>query len=153
MTSVRTASRIGCGVVLLAGLMSFGGCGGGDGGPPRFQVSGNVTYGGQPVPAGSIMFEPDATKGNRGPAGFAKINNGKYDTKLDGEGAIGGPHLIRITALDGVAKPDSPEGVPLCPDYSTTADLPKEKTTKDFDIPKGGGGGKAQPKKNIYEGV
>lgn len=71
----------------------------------------------------------------------------------NGEGTIGGPHTVLITALDGVAKPDSPDGVLLCPDYNATIDLPKEKTTKDFDIPKGGGGEGAKPKRNIYEGV
>ncbi len=95
------------------------------------------------------MFEPDKSKGNSGPASFAKIKDGKYDTQTDGEGCVGGPHVVRITALDGAAQPDSPDGVLLCPEYSTSVDLPKEKTTKDFDIPQGGSG-EAKPKPNKY---
>lgn len=139
--ATRPVGRIVFGAALLLGLACLNGCGGADG-PPRFQVSGSVTHAGQPVPAGSIMFQPDGSKGNKGPAGFAKIKDGKYDTKIDGEGAIGGPHLVVITALNGVANPDSPDGVPLCPDFNTAVDLPKEKTTKDFDIPKSGDRGK-----------
>jgi hypothetical protein len=29
--------------------------------------------------------------------------------------------------------------MPVFPDYSTTADLPKEDSTKDFEVPRGGG--------------
>lgn len=143
---LRNAVGIWGAVVLLVGLTSLGGCGGGKGEPPRFQVSGNITYGGQPVPAGSILFEPDGAKGNSGPAGFAQIQDGKYDTALDGEGVVGGPHVVRITALDGVANPCSSGGVILCPDYSVALDLPKEKATQDFDIPKS----KPHPSESVH---
>ena len=35
---------------------------------------------GQPVPAGRVVFEPDASQGNRGPASYAEIEAGHYRT-------------------------------------------------------------------------
>jgi len=128
-----------CGTTALAlGVLLACGCGGGGGkggGPARYDVSGSVTYAGKPVPAGSITFQPDKAKGNSGPAGFAEIKNGKYDTHSGGKGTIGGPHLVEIAGFDGVKSPGSEQGKELFPEFATTADLPKERTTKDFDVP------------------
>jgi hypothetical protein len=128
-----------CGAVaILAALSASTGCGGG--GVKRYDLSGSVTYRGQPVPTGSIVFEPDKTKGNEGPAGFAKIKAGKYDTRQEGGmGIIGGPHLVRIVGLDGKPSGELVQGMPLFPEYSTTVDLPKETGTHDFAVPAGGG--------------
>lgn len=116
--------------------------------PTLYHVSGSVTFNGKPVPAGSVLFEPDTTKGNTGPAGFAKIKDGKYDTRDGGRGTIGGPHIVRITGLDGIPAEELPEGTPLFPEYTKAIDLPKQNSTQDFDVPatgpaqgsRGGGG-------------
>lgn len=123
--------------VALAALFMFTGCGGRGDGPPRFDVSGTATFQGQPIPVGSIIFEPDASKGNSGPGGFARITDGKYDTHREaGQGTVGGPHLVRITGTDGKPSDEyAPEGSALFPEYRTTVDLPKERTTHDFDVP------------------
>lgn len=114
-------------------VMTIAGCG--ESGPKVFHVSGAVTFNGQPIPAGTVMFTPDQSKGGSGPAGLAVIKNGKYDTSsTDGTGVVGGPHIVQIIGLDGKPVEMSPEGVPLFPDYTTTLDLPKEKTTHDFSI-------------------
>jgi hypothetical protein len=124
--------------VALGALFICSGCGGAADGPKRYDVSGTITYGGQPVLAGTIMFEPDASKGNKGPAGYAEIRDGKYDTRGEaGKGTIGGPHVVRITGLDpSKAVPDLlPDGPPLFSDYQTTADLPEADATQDFEVP------------------
>ena len=137
---------IGCGngwrwfgvFVIFVGILAPIGCD--KGGPARYDVSGTVTYQGQPVPIGSIVFEPDSTKGNSGASGSAQIKDGKYDTREeDGTGTIGGPHLVRILGLDGKPDGELTRGTPLFPEYGTTIDLPKETTTHDFDVPEGGG--------------
>ena len=108
------------------------GCGGG---PRVYELSGTVTYQGKPVPAGNIVFEPDTSQGNQGAPGYAKIKNGQYDTRQNGgEGTVGGPHLVRIIGLDGVARGELVNGSPLFPEFNTTADLPKANATKDFDV-------------------
>ncbi len=125
--------RFGCGVLLLLAA----GCG--RGGVERYDVSGTVTFDGQPVPLGQIMFQPDGSKGNRGPAGVAKIENGHFDTSPTDKGTVGGPHVVIISGYDGKnidIDAEMPAGSSLFPDYRTTADLPKDDTTLDFNVPK-----------------
>lgn len=121
-----------CGAAVSV-LLLFAGCGGPDG-PARFELSGTVTYGGQPVPAGEVAFEPDAAKGNAGPASYAQIQKGRYTTQPS-KGTVGGPHVVRITGMDGMASGELPEGRMLFFEYTTTAELPKQDSTRDFDVP------------------
>jgi hypothetical protein len=118
----------------VAGVLVLSGCGG-DSGPQRYNVSGSVTFDGKPVPAGSVLFEPDRSKGNSGPAAAVKIKDGKYDSKIDGKGTVGGPHVVKITGMDGVPQEDFPDGTVLFAEYSTTVDLPKGDGVQDFDVP------------------
>lgn len=122
---------------ILVSVMTLG-CGGGESGPARFSVSGKVTYQGQPIPNGFIMFTPDPGKGNSGPATGAPIVNGAYATEA-GKGTIGGPHRVEITGFDGIPFTEEGEelkdGKPLFPPYQTSADLPKQKTEMNFDVP------------------
>jgi hypothetical protein len=102
-----------------------------------YNLSGAVTFQGKPVPAGHIVFEPDSSAGNSGAAGYATIKGGHYDTRIDGgRGIVGGPHVVRILGLDGVPRGELLNGVPVFPEYSTTADLPKENGTQDFQVPR-----------------
>lgn len=118
------------GTILLAVVV---GCGG-PAGPARYDLSGAVTFGGKPVPAGRVVFEPDGDKGNAGPAAYAPISAGRYATPR-GKGTVGGPHVVRITGTDGVPTPELPQGRMLFAEYRTTVDLPREASTKDFDVP------------------
>ena len=91
----------------------------------RYDVSGTVTFDGQPVPSGSITFQP--ATGNEGPGGIANIKDGKYDTAKEGKGPTGGPHHVTISGYDGNADPGNelPLGRPLFDAYRTEVDLPK----------------------------
>jgi hypothetical protein len=100
-------------------------------GPPRYSVSGTVTFRGEPVPLGTIAFEPDTSRGNRGPAGYADIVAGRFQTHL---GAVGGPHIVRISGASGPMI-DEAKDTTLFSDYMTTCDLPPQSTTLDFDVP------------------
>jgi len=108
------------------------GCG--DRGPVNYRVSGAVTYNGQPVPAGEVVFQPDASLGNKGPGSVVLIKDGRYETD-DGKGVVGGPYIVRIAGFDGVPVGDSSVGTGLFPPYQTNVEFPKESTTKDFDVP------------------
>ncbi len=140
MNVVRRRSHpLGRGLGHRIGLLwlaaTFLGCGG-SGGVERYDVSGTVTYQGKPVPAGMILFEPDTSRGNKGPGGSGKIEHGYYVTHL---GAVGGPHRVRILGYDGVAvdtvdEGHKSEGSPLFSDYSTTVDLPQANSTQNFDV-------------------
>lgn len=82
----------------LACFVVFAGCGrGSDVG--QVDVSGKATFDGQPIVYGQIDFTPDRAKGHEGPAGYAEIVNGHYDTAgANGRGVVPGPHVVRITA-------------------------------------------------------
>jgi len=128
MTLTRaTASIL---VVVFAVLLS--GCGS----EKIHDLSGTITFKGKPVPAGHIVFEPDTSAGNSGAAGYATIKDGRYDTRiLEGRGTEGGPHHVRILGLDGKPRGELLNGMPVFPEYSTTADLPKEDGQVDFEVP------------------
>jgi hypothetical protein len=114
--------------------VAIAGCGG-SGDPRQNDLSGAATFGGEPIPAGSIVFEPDASKGNSGPQGFADIRGGKYDTGDTGKGTIGGPYIVRITGFDRVEESEFEPATALFDEYRIEADLPKETGKMDFDVP------------------
>jgi hypothetical protein len=96
-----------------------------------------VTYEGRPVPYGQIRFLPDTARGNRGPAGFAVVREGRYNTRLGGKGVVGGSHMVVIDGFDGVADLDAEldYGRPLFTSYSTTAEFPTRDAAADFTVP------------------
>jgi hypothetical protein len=104
-------------------------------GPQRWDLSGQVTYNGKPLPAGVILFDPDVTRGNDGPGGFANVKDGTYDTRKEGRGVIGGPHLVRIQGFDGKPGAELPLGNVIFAEYTIAADLPRQAGTFDFDVP------------------
>jgi hypothetical protein len=79
-------------LMMLCGLLIAAGCGSDTGG--RIPVSGRVTYEGEPLPAGRILFTPAA--GNRGPSAGGIIEAGRYRIRAD-EGPIVGEHTITVT--------------------------------------------------------
>ena len=120
-------------------LMLPAGCG--QRGRERFDLKGKVSYNGQSVKAGYIVFTPDASAGNAGPGAQADIHEGKYFTN-PALGTIGGPHVARIFAYDGKAytppgsKMPLVMGHPLFSPYTVKVDLPKQASVFDFTIPK-----------------
>ena len=123
-------------VMAVGAVGLLAGCGGS--GPTRYHVSGTVTFNGQPVPAGSIVFEPDTTAGNTGPQGRADISDGKFDTQAGGRGTVGGAHLARISGHEkraGNVADEIGEKPPLFSDYLVKVDLPKQNSKQDFQVP------------------
>jgi len=121
---------------LIVAWSTIVGVGCGPTGPARYDVSGSVTFDGQPVPVGTITFVP--ATGNSGPGGSAGIQAGRYDTASTGKGPTGGPHVAIITGFDGKTVggvEQVQEGSPLFIDYREEFDLPKEKTVRDFQVP------------------
>lgn len=134
MTSFRLSSLT---LALLASLcLCFSGCS--DRGPKRYRISGTVTYDGKPVPIGTVMFEPDSSKGNSGAAGLTAIKDGKFDSEADGVGFIGGPHRITVQAFDGkvVNEEYEPFGTALDGGdlYVESFDLPEGDATLDIEM-------------------
>jgi hypothetical protein len=117
-------------VALAVAVGAVAGCS--DDGPKRQRLSGSVTFDGQPIAYGDVVFTPDGAKKNSGPQGIANIRDGKYDTAAEGgKGIGGGPTIIRVTGFSG------PGGKLLC-EYEMEADLPRDGGTHDIHVPKKG---------------
>lgn len=119
--------------VVLVVLALASGCGQ-QVGPPRFPVSGSVTYAGSPLALGRISFEPDTSQANQGPGGYGDIVAGRYDTYRT-MGAVGGPHRVVIEGYAGDTPEQRLKRRPLFPPYITTIDLPAGNAAVDFDVP------------------
>lgn len=137
MSGRRSSLRLANWVIasLFVGSLCFYGCGKAD--VRKYHVWGTVMYRGKPVPAGSVMFVPDGSKGNSGPAVSLKIKEGRYDSRTEGVGHIGGPHKVRITGLSGESSGDEyfPEGTLLFPEYEVSVDLGQESGEQNLVVP------------------
>jgi len=111
-------------MVLIA--LATSGCG--EAGPNRYHVSGTVSFEGQPVPAGLVMFDPDVSSGNNGPQGFALIHDGVFNTAdTGGKGPVAGPHRIRVSGYDGTQGNEAqPYGQPIFAEYVFPHTVPSE---------------------------
>jgi hypothetical protein len=129
----RRARRVVARFLFTIGCLAVVGC---NNGPKRVDVSGDVTFDGKPLPAGRIFFNPDFTKGNDGPQGYAEIKNGKYNTRTNGKGACGGATVVKIEGYQAGAG-DKPGfvGPKLFNEYETKLDLPLETCNRNFDVP------------------
>ncbi|WP_254510361.1 hypothetical protein [Anatilimnocola floriformis] len=116
-------------VALFASLALFvTGCNQNNG-PPRYKLSGEVTFAGQPIPNGQIIFTPDSSKGNSGPQGIATIKDGRYDTSApEGRGVGGGATIIRVTG-------QGPDGHQLLCEFEEKVDLPKQDSERKIEVP------------------
>ena len=145
-------SRTTAGILLatIAGLLC-GGCGG-DAGPTRYSVSGEVTINGVPVPAGRLLFTPDVSAGNRGPQGLARICNGRFSTNEDaeGKGAGSGAYLVEIHGCDGIpfqgGEGEVADGKALFPPFRKTVTLPAASCTMTVDVAVSADGPQAEVK-------
>jgi hypothetical protein len=119
-------------LLLLFVFGALGGCGDRVG---RAEIEGRVTWEGNPVPTGQLVFEPDPDRGGKGPAGVATIRDGRYRTD-PGFGAVAGPHIVRFRFGDGQGVSDmQPFGRMLCPEFTESVDLAGGPATIDFDRP------------------
>ena len=113
---------------VMVALVWLVGCGGGGDGMERVDVSGTVTYQGQPVQEGSITFDPQGG----GPVAGAQITGGKY--QATGRGAVPvGNYIVRISATvedrenwveDAMPYPPTKELLPR--KYNHESDLQRE---------------------------
>jgi hypothetical protein len=101
-----------------------------------YDVSGTVTFEGKPIPKGLIFFDPDSTKGETGPQGFANIVDGKFSTTPEGKGVRGGSYVVRVNGYDGKEAAEAPFGQYLFPEHEEKRDLPKANSELTIDVKK-----------------
>lgn len=86
----------------VATLTAVPGCGSGNG-LNLAKVRGKVTFKGQPLKFGTIMFEPDDSRGTSGPSAVGPITtDGSFvmSTEESGDGAIVGSHRVAVVGLE-----------------------------------------------------
>jgi hypothetical protein len=78
------------------------GCGSDDGLGKRYTITGKVTYNGEPLKKGSIVFVPEKSDG-RGASGQVVDGEIRNMTTQDaGDGVLEGKYLVGITAMEDV---------------------------------------------------
>jgi hypothetical protein len=124
-----------CAVALLT-LVALSGCGRPS--ATRYELSGRITYAGQALPAGYIVFSPAETSATGGPAAQAEIHDGHYEVPA-ARGVVGGPYVATIHGFDGVSSEENgiinALGKPLVSGYRVSIDLPTAGSTQDLDVP------------------
>jgi len=86
---------------------------------------------------GMIYFDPiSTTKDPGGTMGFAKILQGKFDTRQEGQPLRPGNYEIRILGYDGIPAEEAPYGKALFTEVKLTKSFTASDTTFDHDIPK-----------------
>lgn len=104
------------------------------------QLSGKVTFKGQPVPAGWISFTPDVAAGGKGQVRVLQIKDGEFDSsKEDPPGINPGTYLIMIAGFDGKRIPMYGQGKQIFNPVDDKFTVPPGATTKDFEIPPSAG--------------
>jgi len=106
-------------------------------GPDYHQVSGNVTFNGQPVPLGEVSFTPNSAEGNSGPSVVCPINEGKYQSPA-GRGVVGGAYIAVISGFQKASPSNDPTasdyGQRLFPVQRKTLALPDQDSQYDFEF-------------------
>lgn len=138
---MRTSIVQSWGSVLFVGLVlgSFSGCGGGDDAPAReyADVTGKVTYQGEPLKKGQVMFQP--------PTGEMVVAEIQADGTYSMKGVIGGNNVTIVSRDEmGATNADDPASraepksyIPV--KYGTPAsglifEVKPGTNTKDFDL-------------------
>ncbi len=107
---------------------------------PSAQLSGKVTFKGQPVPAGWISFTPDVGAGGLGSVKVYQIKDGMYDSSKEDQPVLGpGTYQIRIAGFDGKKIPLFGQGKQIFNPVEDKYAVPAGTSTKDFVIPESAG--------------
>jgi hypothetical protein len=108
--------------------------------PEPAQLSGKVTFKGEPVPAGWISFTPDVNNTGSGQVRVCQIKDGIYDSAKESEpGIYPGAYQVKIAGFDGKKIPFYGQGKQIFNPVDDTFTVPEGKTTKDFVIPESAG--------------
>jgi hypothetical protein len=110
-----------------------------DGGPKLAQLSGTVTFKGQPVPAGYITFTPPSGGGT---VRVVQVKDGKFDTAEmvgDEKGVHPGPNAVRIAGFDGVKVKFWGQGKQIFNPVDQEFNVPAGASKTEFVVPESAG--------------
>lgn len=121
--------------VMVCVVLGFAvtGCSPGESGPPRYLVQGAVTFDGQPVPDGEVLFVSE-----KGPGAMIPIVDGEFR----GQGKTGVPAGQFEVRVSGRTKGDGgamSESRTLFPEYKTTVTVAASDNKIDIAVPSASG--------------
>lgn len=123
-------------VVMLLGLGMVVGC---SNEPPKSEISGTVTFKGEPIPAGDISFTPDVSIVG-GQLQMYMIKDGKFNSEdKPGSGLLPGAYKIRINGYDGKQIPMYFSGKQIFNAIEESIVVDQPKMTRDFVVPEAAG--------------
>ncbi len=121
-------------VLLL--LLVMVGC---DSKPKLTEISGTVTFKGQPIPAGDVSFTPEVSV-TGGQLQMYMVKDGKYDSAQTPEsGLLPGKYKVRINGYDGKQIPNYFSGKQIFNAVEEQIEITAGKMTKDFVVPDAAG--------------
>jgi len=123
MIALRNICFAGCVAVALVGCEA-----------KPIPVSGAVTRGGQPLPAGYITFEPDAASGTTGPGATATIDDGVFALPV-GHALTPGKYLVRIGPPLLGSGADKKLAATTFKPWETSIEIQASGGTLTFDVP------------------
>ncbi len=83
--------------IILAALICAVPAGCGSGNPKTYPVSGKITYRGEPVTRGTVVFYPE--EGRSAMSDIGTDGSYRLTTFKDGDGALAGRHAVTVTAI------------------------------------------------------
>lgn len=108
--------------------------------PKMAQLSGKITFKGNPVPAGWISFTPDVAAGTNGQIRVMQIQEGVYDSNTGDEPGIPpGSYMVKIAGFDGKRVPMYGQGKQIFNPIEDKFVVPDGKSTKDWQVPDSAG--------------
>lgn len=107
--------------------------------PTLTEISGTVTFKGQPIPAGDVSFTPEVSVAG-GQLQMYMVKDGKYDsTQTPGMGLLPGKYKVRINGYDGKQIPNFYSGKQIFNAVEEQIEITSGKMTKDFVVPDAAG--------------
>lgn len=101
-----------------AALLFAVGCGG----PSAVPVSGTVTRGGTPLPAGTVAFEPKAESGTTGAGSWAEVRDGAFSIPAS-KNLTPGTYTVRVSPVTLGSGQDLKTAPPQFKPWETTVEL------------------------------
>ena len=129
-------------LICLLGLVSLLGCG--KAAPALTEISGTVTFKGQPIPAGDVNFTPDVSISG-GQSRMYMVKDGKYDSaqkQKDGSvpgGLLPGKYKVRVAGYDGKQVPMFMDGKQIFNAIELEMEIGTGKVTQNFEVPDSAG--------------
>ncbi|MEQ1825715.1 MAG: hypothetical protein ABL921_07200 [Pirellula sp.] len=103
------------------------------------EISGTVTFKGNPIPAGNVMFTPDVSIAS-GQVRMFMVKDGKFDSATDpNPGLLPGNYKVTIAGYDGKQIPMFYQGKQIFNAVDESITITAGKMTKDFVVPDAAG--------------